>query len=128
MKAKKVTLRWRQLIPVEILVGILLMTVMFVIASNDDISTAEQELVSKVEYMKEQCNNSQLINLASEAKSLLRLTESAEQIRWRMKYGPELSRAATVDRRPGHPGQGQLSGRACSWLGRTARSRPSITA
>ena len=73
------------------------MTVMFVIASNDDISTAEQELVSKVEYMKEQCNNSQLINLASEAKSLLRLTESAEQIRWRMKYGPELSRAATVD-------------------------------
>ena len=97
MKAKKVTLRWRQLIPVEILVGILLMTVMFVIASNDDISTAEQELVSKVEYMKEQCNNSQLINLASEAKSLLRLTESAEQIRWRMKYGPELSRAATVD-------------------------------
>ena len=95
MKAKKVTLRWRQLIPVEILVGILLMTVMFVIASNDDISTAEQELVSKVEYMKEQCNNSQLINLASEAKSLLRLTESAEQIRWRMKYGPELSRAAT---------------------------------
>ena len=97
MKAKKVTLRWRQLIPVEILVGILLMTVMFVIASNDDISTAEQELVSKVAYMKEQCNNSQLINLASEAKSLLRLTESAEQIRWRMKYGPELSRAATVD-------------------------------
>ena len=97
MKAKKVTLRWRQLIPVEILVGILLMTVMFVIASNDDISTAEQELVSKVEYMKEQCNNSQLINLASEAKSLLRLTESAEQIRWRTKYGPELSRAATVD-------------------------------
>ena len=97
MKAKKVILRWRQLIPVEILVGILLMTVMFVIASNDDISTAEQELVSKVEYMKEQCNNSQLINLASEAKSLLRLTESAEQIRWRMKYGPELSRAATVD-------------------------------
>ena len=46
MKAKIVTLRWRQRIPVEILVGILLMTVMFVIASNDDISTAEQELVS----------------------------------------------------------------------------------
>lgn len=127
MKAKKVTLRWRQLIPVEILVGILLMTVMFVIASNDDISTAEQELVSKVEYMKEQCNNSQLINLASEAKSLLRLTESAEQIRWRMKYGPELSERPRWTT-PWPPWPRTAIWTACSCWGRTARSRPSITA
>ena len=47
-----------------------------------------------MEYMKEQCNNSVLRDLASESKSLLRVTESVEQVHWRLKYGRGVQFAA----------------------------------
>ncbi len=89
MRANKRLVRWQQLIPFEILVGLLLLAGTFTVSASTDTSKAEQQLYHTVEYIKEQCNNGQLRDLASEAKSLLRVTQSAEQIRWRLEYGTD---------------------------------------
>ena len=95
MELKKRTIRWQRIFLLEILVGLLLMTGVLLLSARMDMADAEKRLSTTVEYMKEQCNNSQLRDLASEAKSLLRVTESVEQIRWRLDHsgGPE----GTVD-------------------------------
>ena len=89
MKKTRQTILRKRLVPLEILLGLVLVIGAFVFASNADMKKAQNKLLTTVEYMKEQCNNSQLRELASEAKSLLRVTESVEQIRWRLKYGAE---------------------------------------
>ena len=73
--------KWRRILPLEIGVGLILLISMFLVSWNGDIRRAENQLYDTVEYMKEQCNNSMLRDLASESKSLLRVTESIEQIR-----------------------------------------------
>ena len=90
MKTKKGVVHLRQWVPLEIITGIVLLAAVFLISSNADIAGAEEQLASTAEYMKEQCNSSQLRNLASESKSLMRVTESVEQIRWRMEYDTSL--------------------------------------
>ena len=97
MKKTKQTILWKKLIPMEIIAGLILVIGAFVIASNADMKKAENRLVTTVEYMKEQCNSSQLRELASEAKSLLRVTESVEQIRWRLKYGAEVQESDNIN-------------------------------
>ena len=86
MKTKKPLLPWHKTVPLEILVGMILLLITFFVSSNLDISRAQQRLSKTVEYIKAQCNASQLRDLASESKSLLRVTESVEEIRWRLKY------------------------------------------
>lgn len=97
MENKKRLFSWRRFLPFEIAVGIVFLTITFVIASNSDIDSAEEQLSTTVEYMKEQCNNSQMRDLASEAKSLLRVTESVEQIRWRLRYGNDMDNVSEPD-------------------------------
>ena len=87
MKENKDSLRWQRVLLFEILVGILLLAGTFGVSTNTDISRAEQRLHQTAAYIKEQCNNSQLRDLASEAKSLMRMTQGVEQIRWRLEYG-----------------------------------------
>ena len=58
---------------------------------------AEQKLLTTVEYMKKQCNDGEIRDMASEGKSLLRVTESVEQIRWRLKYGVEATEAREIN-------------------------------
>ena len=83
----KTTPRWRRILPIEIVIGLLLLITVAVISAKVDISAAEKHLLSTVEYIKKQCNNSQLRDAASESKSLLRVTQGAEQTQWRLKYG-----------------------------------------
>lgn len=80
---------WKTMIPLEIFVGLLIMIGTFVIAANADMNKKETELLNTVEYMRTQCNDSVIRDLASEAKSLVRVTESIEQIRFRLEYGAE---------------------------------------
>ena len=87
MKENKNRLRWQRILPFEILAGLLLLAGTFAVSTNVDISRAEQRLHQTAAYIKEQCNNNQLRDLASEAKSLLRVTQSVEQIRRRLEYG-----------------------------------------
>ena len=80
---------WKLVVVLEVVIGFLILTVTLIIASNKDMAKAESELLKTVEYMKEQCNDSEIRDLASEAKSLLRVTESVEQIRWRLEHGTD---------------------------------------
>lgn len=91
MEIKKRTLRWKQLFSLEILVGILVLFLTIFLSSYSNMQKAEQRLNTTVQYMKQQCNASQLHELASETKSLMRVTESADQIRWRLRLSSVLS-------------------------------------
>lgn len=85
MEIKTRAPHWGRIAVLEVVLGIAILAAMFFITTNKDIHTAEKQLAATVEYMKEQCNNSQMRDLASEAKSLLRVTESVEQIKWRFQ-------------------------------------------
>ena len=84
------TRSWKRIAGLEIALGLLILAVIFVLAVNRDMKRAEGELLKNVEYMKEQCNDSEIRDLASEAKSLLRVTESVEQICWRLENGEDI--------------------------------------
>ena len=81
MKTDKRQLSTGKTLMLKILVGIVLLSVTFFFSSRADMISAENHLYSTVEYMKEQCNASNLRDLASEAKSLLRISESVSMIR-----------------------------------------------
>lgn len=87
MKSKKGQLLRRKIVPLEIAAGVLLLSGVFLFSSSLDITRTEKRLYHTVEYIKEQCNNSELRDLAAEAKSLLRVTQSAEQVQWRLQGG-----------------------------------------
>ena len=89
MQKMKRVIPWKWLFPMEMSIGVLVLIITFVFAANADMKKAETELLTTVDYMKEQCNDSEIRDMASEAKSLLRVTESVEQIRWRLEYGNE---------------------------------------
>lgn len=63
----------------SVLIGMLLLVSISFYSANTDIATAEDALSTRVDYIKEQCADYSSLNLASEAKSLLRVTESAQQ-------------------------------------------------
>ena len=63
-----------------ILMGLTLLAIVFFLSIRSDMRSAESQLYSTVEYIKAQCNASQLHDLASEAKSLLRVSESVSMI------------------------------------------------
>lgn len=86
MKNKHSVLPMKKIILIEALAGVLLLTATFFLSVRVDMVKAEAQLLQTVEYIKDQCNASQLRDLASEAKSLLRVTESTEQIRWRLEH------------------------------------------
>lgn len=86
MESKKKPFRWKRFLLLEILVGLLLLLAATFIAARADMASAERQLLTAVEYIKEQCNSSQLRDLGSESKSLIRVTESVEAVRWRLQY------------------------------------------
>ena len=86
MKEIKQAIPWKKLIFLEILVGVLLLMVTFAVAARADVDKAEEKLTASVEYIKEQCNKSQIMDTASEAKSLLRVVESTDDTGRRLKY------------------------------------------
>lgn len=71
---------------VRIVGGILLLSVVFAVASRADMASTTEQLTTTVEYLKDQCNNSVLRDMASEAKSLLRISESVDGVKWRLQY------------------------------------------
>lgn len=81
----------------EIVLGILLMGSVFLIASNQDMADAQQHLSGTVSYIKEQCNQYNRLNLASETKSLMRIMESARYMERELSYLEEQNPSFTVD-------------------------------
>ena len=86
MKEIKQAIPWKKLIFLEIAVGALLLIITFAVAARADIDKAEDKLTASVEYIKDQCNKSQLRDTASEAKSLLRVVESTDDVSRRLKH------------------------------------------
>lgn len=86
MKNKKHLLGMRNVLPLEILIGFVFLAIVFAIGARTDMKSAEIRLTSIVDYLKEQCNNDQIRDLASESKSLIRVSESVDTIKWRLKY------------------------------------------
>ena len=84
MKTDKKLLGGRKLWILEIAFGMALLAGVFFYSARADVIEAESRLRSTVEYMKGQCNASQLHDLASEAKSLLRMSESVSMIQMRL--------------------------------------------
>ena len=70
----------RLLYTLEVLLGVILMGGVFLIAVHVDVRSAKRTLTSTVSYIKEQCNQYERLNLASETKSMMRIIESAHQI------------------------------------------------
>lgn len=75
----------------ESIIGLIIMTAVFVIAVNADITTTQKDLSDKAQYINNQCNSFTRLNLASETKSLMRVIESAQQINRNITYERELS-------------------------------------
>ena len=84
MKRDKKLLGGRKLWILEIAFGMAVLAGVFSFSARADMIEAESRLRSTVEYMKAQCNASQLHDLASEAKSLLRMSESVSMIQARL--------------------------------------------
>ena len=81
----------------EIAAGAVLLLIVFMISTQADLSRTEMELKSNVEYIKEQCDNYNRLNLASETKSLMRMIESARQTARDMDYEEELTGVSLPD-------------------------------
>lgn len=62
----------RLLYTLEVLLGVILMGGVFLIAVHVDVRSAKRTLTSTVSYIKEQCNQYERLNLASETKSMMR--------------------------------------------------------
>ncbi len=65
----------------ELLTGLFLLAVVTVFAVSSDLATTQARLKETADYVKEQCNNYGRLNLASETKSLMRIIQSAQQIK-----------------------------------------------
>lgn len=78
-KQEKATKRMRRLL-IEMLVGIVFLTLVAILFSNSDMRSTQQELSATVNYIREQCNGYERVNYASETKSLMRMIESAHMV------------------------------------------------
>ena len=83
---KKNLFSQRHPVLMAILVGVLFLGTILVIATSADMENTTERLVTTAAYLKDQCNNSALRDMASEAKSLLRISESTDQVKWRLQY------------------------------------------
>ena len=63
-----------------VLIGLAVLIGSFAAAARSDIADTQSTLVNTTSYVKEQCNRYARIRLASETKSLMRMTESCKQI------------------------------------------------
>ena len=79
-KKKSFSGRHLRLWPLEILMGILILAAVGIFSAYADINNIESKLAATADYIKNQCNGYNRLNLASEAKSLMRIMENVRQI------------------------------------------------
>ena len=75
---------------IEMLIGILTLSIVTVIAVDSDMSSTQKSLSYTAKYINERCNSFTRLNLASETKSLMRMIESAQQINRNIAYELEI--------------------------------------
>ena len=95
-KADRVSIR---ILHIEVLLGLVLAVGVFLTAAHLDMEAAHQMMMTTAQYVKEQCNRYDRIDLADETKSLMRVIQSAGQIAHEL----EKDRAAVSARRKSMP-------------------------
>lgn len=81
MKNKRYSFNKKKTGLLEILTGIIILSIVLVLSVRSDLNAAEIRLYDTVTYIKEQCNNNLKLDIASESKSLMRMIESVEILR-----------------------------------------------
>ena len=94
-KADRVSIR---ILHIEVLLGLVLAVGVFLTAAHLDREAAHQMMMTTAQYVKEQCNRYDRIDLADETKSLMRVIQSAGPMSWR-----KTRRAAVSARRKSMP-------------------------
>ena len=69
------------------IIGVLLLVGIYIYSIRTDTAVAKEVLADRVAYIKEQCIDYNGLNLASESKSLLRISESSQQCARDIWYG-----------------------------------------
>ena len=87
-KADRLSVR---LVHMEILLALALLGVVFLTAAHSDTVSARQQMATTIQYIQEQCNRYNRIELASETKSLMRVMESVGHIARQMAADGEES-------------------------------------
>ena len=80
-----------RLVHMEILLALALLGVVFLTAAHSDTVSARQQMATTIQYIQEQCNRYNRIELASETKSLMRVMESVGHIARQMAADGEES-------------------------------------
>ena len=94
---KKKVIKKRYAWLIEILVGLIILIVVYLIASGADYANTEKRLNSKAKYIDEQCNSYHRLHLASETKSLMRVMDSSQQLNKYFTYESELNGSNYLD-------------------------------
>ena len=81
---------------IEMLIGILTLSIVTVIAVDSDMSSTQKSLSDTAKYINERCNSFTRLNLASETKSLMRMIESAQQINRNIAYELEYNGGSDI--------------------------------
>lgn len=81
---------------IEMLIGILTLSIVTVIAVDSDMSSTQKSLSYTAKYINERCNSFTRLNLASETKSLMRMIESAQQINRNIAYELEYNGGSDI--------------------------------
>ena len=70
----------KQFIMVCALAGLLLLGGVLIFSAHSDLQNAEKQFEDTISYVKEQCTSYDNLNLATEAKSLMRVMENAQHL------------------------------------------------
>ena len=71
---------------IETVMGVILIAIVAVFAIRTDIISAQKNLSYTAGHINDQCNSVTRINLAAETKSLMRIIESAQQVKQNIVY------------------------------------------
>ena len=71
---------------IETVMGVILIAIVAAFAIRTDIISAQKNLSYAAGHINDQCNNVTRINLAAETKSLMRVIESAQQVKQNIVY------------------------------------------
>ena len=80
------------------MIGLLLLLIIGLYSIRTDNSEGEQNFSSRVDYIKDQCDDYTSLSLAAESKSMLRIAEACEQCARDIQTGTDAVEAEVLSR------------------------------
>ena len=94
-KPRRTVLGFRLL---TVVIGLLLLLIIGVYSIRTDNFEGEQNFASRVDYIKDQCDDYTSLSLAAESKSMLRIAEACEQCARDIQTGTDAVEAEVLSR------------------------------